>query len=184
MNSFQQARRAFETAFPTPASIYWLSDQAMYWERPKQGIDAGVVAEKHTAMLDAWCKVTDVKELEIFQLKRSITNAVLPAEPMCRDCADNAGTCPNRNDLPCDSFDRSMIILEQLKELKKHTSWHPAEFGCPDDDRMIWMATVDFGGETRYSSGRYEGNGSWWHKGTTSASWTPTHWSEIIKVEK
>ncbi len=37
-----------------------------------------------------------------FKHWRTIIDGVLGNRPMCRDCADNNGTCPNRDGLPCE----------------------------------------------------------------------------------
>jgi hypothetical protein len=32
--------------------------------------------------------------------------------PFCRDCADEDGTCPNREGLPCDPYEHDRLTIE------------------------------------------------------------------------
>lgn len=55
----------------------------------------------------------------------------------------------------------------------------------PEIGVLVLMCTTEFDGtgKPRYSVGCFD-TGGWWHKNEHCASWTPTHWKELVGPTK
>ena len=69
-------------------------------------------------------------EIAVNDVKRQVIDAAHYPAPMCRDCADNDGTCEHTG-LPCDPFERALLRLRQdsARIVAERSAWAAKEGG-------------------------------------------------------
>jgi hypothetical protein len=125
-----------------------------------------------------------------FKAWRVIIDGVIGPRPMCRDCADEAGTCPTRDGLPCDPSEevverfrrltaRAEAAEKRLAEVEAALGWRPIETAPRNGTEIDVWARDRHGNERRITGVRWETMADW--DGAVRDDWSgmyPDRWGE------